>query len=295
MNLHAAATQRGAIKIPYRPPFSSPPAVAGGSHSTPREGRARTNGENPDAKLVSELRPGLLNPRQILNHLPAQDDWYSIANKHSPDVVDVYLYDEIGSLGTTAADFVSELSEIKTAEIVVHISSQGGNVFDGIAIYNALRTHSSPVTTKVDALAASIAAVIAQAGDRRMMVTGSQMMIHEAHGLGLGSADDMRDFVDLLDKLTDNIAGIYAERAGGTGKKAHFLSLMKDETWMNPVEALKEGLIDDITKPELSQAETQQNNADWEAFLASCEIDGGRVSRPSKVDWDKFLASTEIQ
>ena len=289
MNLHAAATQRGAIKIPYRPPFSSPPAVAGGSHSTPREGRARTNGENPDAKLVSELRPGLLNPRQILNHLPAQDDWYSIANKHSPDVVDVYLYDEIGSLGTTAADFVSELSEIKTAEIVVHISSQGGNVFDGIAIYNALRTHSSPITTKVDSLAASIAAVIVQAGDRRMMTTGSQMMIHEACGMPLKQiASDMRDYADLLlDKLTDNIAGIYAERAGG--KKAHFMSLMKAETWMTPVEAFKEGLIDDITKPELSQ------NADWDAFLASCEIDGGRVSRPSKVDRDKFLASTEIQ
>ncbi len=238
-------------------------------------------------KLVHKLRPGLLNPRQILNHLPVQDDWYSIANKASPDVVDVYLYDEIGSLGTTAADFVSELSEIKTAEIVVHISSQGGNVFDGIAIYNALRTHSSPVTTKVDSLAASIAAVIVQAGDRRMMTTGSQMMIHEAWGLARGGAEHMRDSANILDKQTDNIAGIYAERAGGT--KAHFLSLMKAETWMTPVEALKEGLIDDITKPELSQ------NADWDAFLASCEIDGGRVSRPSKVDWDKFLASTEIQ
>ena len=235
------------------------------------------------------MRPGFLNPRQILNHLPAQDDWYSIANKTSPDVVDVYLYDEIGSLGTTAADFMSELSEIKTARIVVHISSQGGNVFDGIAIYNALRTHSSPVTTKVDALAASIAAVIAQAGDRRLMVTGSQMMIHEAHGLGLGSADDMRDFADLLDKLTDNIAGIYAERAGGT--KAHFLSLMKAETWMNPDEAVSEGLADQVIQPERARSETQDN---WAEFIASTEIDG-QVFRPSKVDWTGFMASTEIQ
>ena len=118
---------------------------------------------------------------------------------------------------------------------------------------------------KVDALAASIAAVIAQAGDRRMMVTGSQMMIHEAWGLARGGAEHMRDSANILDKLTDNIAGIYAERAGGT--KAHFLALMKAETWMTPVEALKEGLIDDITKPELSQAETQKSNADSEAPL----------------------------
>ena len=287
-----AAHPASSPEHPSRPPLP----LRGGQGST-AEGRARLEAPMVDRsrgnKLVRKLRPGLLNPRQILNHLPAQDDWYSIANKTSPDVVDVYLYDEIGSLGTTAADFMAELSEIKTAQIVVHISSQGGNVFDGIAIYNALRTHSSPVTTKVDALAASIASVIVQAGDRRMMVTGSQMMIHEACGMPPKQiASDMRDYADLLlDKLTHNIAGIYAERSGGT--KAHFLSLMRAETWMSPGEAVSEGLADEVIKP--ARAETQENNADWDAFLASCEIDGGRVSRPSKVDWDKFLASIEIE
>jgi ATP-dependent protease ClpP protease subunit len=189
------------------------------------------------------------------------------------------LYDEIGSWGITAADFMAELADIDTAEIVVHISSQGGHLFDGIAIYNALRTHSSPVTTKVYALAASIASVIVQAGDRRMMVTGSQMMIHEAHGLG------MRDYADLLVKLTDTIAGIYAERTGG--KKNHFMSLMKDETWMSPVEALKEGLIDDITRPE----ETRETKADWAGFLESCEVGGS----PNPFDKTRFLESVEIR
>ena len=220
------------------------------------------------------MRPGFLNPRQILTHLPAQDDWYSIANKTSSEQVDVYLYDEIGFFGTTAADFMAELSEIKTARIEVHISSKGGDIFDGIAIYNALRTHSSPVTTKVDSLAASIASVIAQAGDIRLMLTGSQMMIHEAFGLALGGADDMRDYADVLDKQSDNIAGIYAERAGGTGKKAHFLSLMKDETWMNPTEAVAEGLADEIIKPEPAQPEeeTAENKVDMTGFLASTHL-----------------------
>ena len=102
------------------------------------------------------MRSGLVNPRQFLNHSSSQGDWYSIANKTSDEQVDVYLYDEIGLFGTTAADFMRELSEIKTASLEVHISSKGGDIFDGIAIYNALRTHSAPVTTKVDALAASM-------------------------------------------------------------------------------------------------------------------------------------------
>ncbi len=220
------------------------------------------------------MRPGLLNPRQILNHLPKQDDWYSIANKSSSDVVDVYLYDEIGFFGTTAADFMRELSEIKTARLDVHISSKGGDIFDGIAIYNALRTHSAPVTTKVDALAASIASVIAQAGDNRLMLTGSQMMIHEAFGLALGGADDMRDYADLLDKQTDNIAGIYAERSGGTGKKAHFLSLMKAETWMTPGEAVSEGLADEVITPDVKkEEEPPENKVDWADFIASTNLE----------------------
>ncbi len=176
------------------------------------------------------MRPGLLNPRQILNHLSKKDEWFSIVNKHDPDVVNVYLYDDIGFLGTTAADFQRELSEIQTAHLNVHITSRGGDIFEGGTIYNALRTHSAPVTTKVDAIAASIASVIAQAGDTRLMLTGSQMMIHEAHGFGEGGADDFEDYAARLRFQSDIIAGIYAERAGGTGKKAHFRSLMKDET-----------------------------------------------------------------
>ncbi len=189
--------------------------------------------------------------------------------------MDVYLYDEIGEWGTSAAGFMSELKDIQTAGITVHISSQGGHLFDGIAIYNALRTHPSFVTTKVDALAASIASVIAQAGDRRLMLTGSQMMIHEAHGMALGDAEDLRGLADLLDKQTDNIASIYAERARGTGKKAHFLSLMKDETWMSPAEAVAEGLADEVVKPESVQPEEpQENKVDWGDFIASTQLEG---------------------
>ncbi len=220
------------------------------------------------------MRPGLLNPRQILNHLPKQDDWYSIANKSSPDSVDVYLYDEIGFFGTTAADFMRELSEIKTARLNVHISSRGGDIFEGVTIYNALRTHSALITTRVDAIAASIASVIAQAGDTRLMLTGSQMMIHEAHGLGEGGADDFEEYAEKLRFQSDIIAGIYAERAGGTGKKAHFRALMKDETWMTPGEAVSEGLADEVITPDVKkEEEPAENKVDWADFIASTNLE----------------------
>ncbi len=192
----------------------------------------------------------LLTGPAVLNWLPTSGSWYSISNKADPVRAEIFLYDEIGYFGVTAADFVQELVDITAPEILVHLSSRGGDVFDGVAIFNALRTHEARITVQVDSLAASVASVIAQAGDTRIMVTGSQMMIHDAWGLAVGNAEDMRDFADTLDKQTDNIAAIYAERAGDGRKKSHYRSLMRDETWMNATEAVAEGLADSVTKPD---------------------------------------------
>ena len=201
--------------------------------------------------------------------LPSSGEWFRILNE--APTAEVWLYDEIGFFGTTAADFVTELSEITTPAITVHLASMGGDVFDGVAIYNALRMHPSQVHVQVDSMAASIASVIAQAGDTRGMVTGSQMMIHDAWGMAAGSADDMRDYADILDKQTANIAGIYAERAGDGRKKPHFRSLMRAETWMTPEEAIAEGLADTIIKPAAaSKIEAEEPKAvDWADFITA--------------------------
>jgi len=221
----------------------------------------------------------LLRARQILNRVP-NDVWYRIRNEHT-DAADVYLYDEIGVFGTTAADFMSELQEITAPQIRLHISSRGGDAFDGIAIYNALRTHPARVVSRVDSMAASIASVIAQAGDHRVMLTGSQMMIHNAHGLAMGEADDMRDYAEMLDKQSDLIAGIYAERAGGTGAKARFAKLMAASTLMNAEETVEERLADEVIKPEAKpeaklvdeSAAAERASAEWQrTFVASAEI-----------------------
>lgn len=212
-----------------------------------------------------------LRLREIFND---RDNWFRIVNQTDDAPAEIYLYDEIGWWGTSASDFVRQLAGLDASEITVFISSKGGDVFDGIAIYNALRTHKAKITTQVDSMAASIAAVIVQAGDHRIMLTGSQMMIHEATGFEKGSADDMRKQADVLDKQSDIIAGIYAERSVIGAKK--FRNLMNVETWMNAEETVTQGLADEVVKPTASKAD---------AILPDKEID-------NELDWTEFVGST---
>lgn len=227
------------------------------------------------------MQSAALIGRRALNALSnhAATNWYSFKNQADPVRAEVWIYDEIGYYGLTAADFASELNDITAPELLVHLSSVGGDIFDGVAVYNSLRTHSARVTVQVDSMAASIASVIAQAGDDRAMVTGSQMMIHNAHTIAAGDADDFEQFAEMLRLQNDIIAGIYAERAGDGRRKSHYLALMRDETWMTPAQAVEEGLADRIIKPEASKkaadpepaAETK-DAVDLSAFIASMEV-----------------------
>ncbi len=164
--------------------------------------------------------------------------WYSIKNV-STELADISIYDEIGFWGVTAADFVKELGSIQAAALNIRINSPGGDVFDGIAILNALRSHPADKTVIVDGLAASAASFIAMAGDTVKMSPQSMMMIHDASGLCMGNAADMRDLADLLDKTSENI-----------GKPAdHWREQMLAETWYTDQEAVDAGLADEILTP----------------------------------------------
>jgi ATP-dependent protease ClpP protease subunit len=185
--------------------------------------------------------------------LPAPDGeqtWYRIKNsldEGGTPVATITLYGDIGSWGITAASFVEELKTVDAPEIRLHVSSPGGEIFDGLACYNALRSHRAKVIVQVDSLAASIASVIAMAGDRIVMSPHSQMMIHMAQGVACGEAAEMREYADFLDKQSANIAGVYAERAGGTVKQ--WLKAMAEETWYFADEAVAAGLADEVAKP----------------------------------------------
>lgn len=155
------------------------------------------------------------------------------------------IYDEIGMFGVTADDVAAALETITADEIEVQINSVGGDAFDGVAIYNALRSHPARITTRVDSLAASAASIIAQAGDHRVMLTGSQMMVHDAWGLAIGNAQVMHETGDILDRMSQTLAGIYEDRAGKDGMR----DLMQAETWFDHDEAVAAGLADEAVKP----------------------------------------------
>ncbi|MFC7983811.1 head maturation protease, ClpP-related [Streptomyces sp. NPDC057336] len=173
--------------------------------------------------------------------------WYRISNAADPDEAEVMLYDEIGGwFGSTADELIAELRQVTAPRMRVRVNSPGGSVFEGIAIANALRSHPASVTVQVDGIAASIASVIAMAGDRVEMAPNTMMMIHDASGLAMGNAADMEEMAELLDVISDNIADAYAARAGGT--RDEWRARMRSETWYLPEDAVDAGLADEAVE-----------------------------------------------
>lgn len=170
-------------------------------------------------------------------------DWYRVANA-AGDRAEVFIYDFIDEFGVNANDFVRDLRAITAKAIDLHINSGGGLVFDGIAIYSALKNHAATVDVFVDGIAASAASFVAMAGDTVTVEKPAKLMIHDAGGLVLGNAADMREMADLLDELSDTIAQIYSDRAGGTVAK--WREAMRAETWYSAADAVKAGLADKV-------------------------------------------------
>lgn len=206
-------------------------------------------------KLIQRLKVTDVDLADAIASL--QVDWYKIVNKtNEEDTTEVYLYEEIdayGWWGVSAEMFIDALNKISTGKINLRINSPGGDVFDAIAIYNALVSHPADVTVYVDSLAASAASVIAMCADKLVMMVGAQIMIHDASGFGMGNAAELREYATFLDQQSDNISTIYANRAGGDA--ADWRALMLKETWANATEAVELGLADEVyTKPEKPDA-----------------------------------------
>lgn len=194
--------------------------------------------------------------------------WYRITNRL--DSAQVHIYAEIGAWGITADAMCKELTALDAKAIDVRINSPGGDVFDGIAIHNALAAHPATINVHVDGVAASIASVIAMAGDKVTMARGSQMMIHEGHTVAVGAAADMRKQADLLDTVSDTIAGFYADRAGGT--VPDWRNRMRKETWYSAEEAVQAGLADEVAQP------SRQVKATWDLSVFNF---AGRAHAPA--------------
>ena len=185
---------------------------------------------------------------------------------------EVLIYDQIGKdwwtgEGIDAKSFAQALRDLGPVESInLRINSPGGLVFEGMAIYNALKDHPAEVHVHIDGLAASIASIIAMVGDTITMAENAAFMIHEPWGVTVGSAEDMLAEADLLQKLTDIGVSTYAARSGQSPESIR--QAMKAETWYTAHEAKAAGFVDAISpnKQLLACAEMPrrfQNMPDW--------------------------------
>jgi ATP-dependent Clp endopeptidase proteolytic subunit ClpP len=175
-------------------------------------------------------------------------NWYEIKNqaKHA----DIYIFDVIVNYAwdedeVTAKGFIDELNALgDLTTITVHINSPGGSVYAGNVIHNVLKRHPAKVTVMIDGLAASIASVVAMAGDEVIMPKNAMMMIHDPMSICAGNSTDMRACADMLDKAQHSIVTSYTTKTGQTDEKIK--ELMRAETWMTATEAVELGFADTI-------------------------------------------------
>lgn len=179
--------------------------------------------------------------------------WYSIKAKAN-DTAEISIYDEIGFWGVTAQSFSKDLKALGNdlKQINLHIHSPGGDVFDGIAIYNLLKNHPANVTVYIDGLAASMASVIAMAGNEVIIPENAMMMIHKPWGIQGGDAEDMRKYADLLDKVENTLIPAYANKTGKTPEE--LAEMLSAETWLNGKECVEQGFADKLAEPLVAMA-----------------------------------------
>jgi len=125
----------------------------------------------------------------------------------------IYVYDEIGEWGVTGSEFAQQMSGLAGVEnINVRINSPGGDVFDGLAIYNLIVSHPAAVTVDVDGWAASAASVVAMAGDTINMASNSFMLVHSPWTIHGGNAEDFRTLASRLEAIEESLVDTYASR-----------------------------------------------------------------------------------
>ena len=178
--------------------------------------------------------------------------WYTM--KAANKTAEIVIYDEIGKSWwgedtVSAKSFLDDLNALAddVTNITLRVNSPGGDVFDGVAIHNAIKNHKAKVTAHVDGIAASAASFIVMAADNIVMPSNSFMLIHGASGISWGNADDMRATADDLDRIDKSLTATYVARAGSTTAKVK--ALMKEDRLMDATEALDWGFADEVTEP----------------------------------------------
>lgn len=229
-------------------------------------------------------RPGKirLNANRKITALSTEgalDRWNPGVKAASEDEASISMYEVIGEDpwsggGVTVKRIDAALRSIGNRDVTVNINSPGGDVFEGIAIYNRLREHPGKVNVKVLGLAASAASIIAMAGDTIKIGASSFIMIHNAWVLAVGNRHDMREVSDFLEPFDRALADVYVARTGQ--ELATVQAAMDAETWMNGSTAVELGYADallaadDIAATDPAPAENDTTKALRRAEAAMC-------------------------
>jgi ATP-dependent protease ClpP protease subunit len=190
----------------------------------------------------------LMNPvAKGMGMTPPERSWYQINASATDEPVDVMIYDEIGNWGITAHQFASDLTDkaSRSSLIRVHLHSLGGDVFEGLAIYNMLKNHPATIEVYIGGIAASMGSVIAMAGDTIYIPENAWIMVHKPWGIQGGNADDMRQYADLLDQFETSLVGAYTNKTGLSHEKIS--ELLTAETWLMGKDAVELGFADQLT------------------------------------------------
>lgn len=236
--------------------------------------------------------PTHTRPMSQANTTPSK--WYTIRNRTAVaaavlgalSAVEIFIYGDIGESWygdtITAAEFVKDVGAITAENITVRINSYGGSVTDGIAIHNALKRHSATITTSIDGIAASIASLIAMAGDTVEMAENAMLMIHAPWTYAGGNSADLRATADMLDSWASAMSTSYASKSGQTAEA--MLALLTDgaDHWYTAADAKALGFVDSVVSasPESATA------------LASFNLTRYRTAPASLVQGNPVAAAT---
>lgn len=206
---------------------------------------------------------------------------------------ELLVYDVIGWPFIEAQDVVARLQDIDAARVLVRINSPGGDVFDGLAIYNALKEHPARVDTLVEGLAASIASIVALAGQSVEAAESSFVMIHNPWTCMCGDAEEFRHAAGVLDKIGGQLAAAYAAKTGADLEQVR--AWMGAETWYTAQEARDAGLVDRVLGDGEEEAQAALAGFDLSIFdhvperLAALAGASGRRERPTEREFERHL------
>lgn len=210
-------------------------------------------------KVFAKARPGALpvpanRDVSALTKPQVFEKWSADAAGLRPRAVEqgdnvITMFDVIGEDfwsggGITAKKVSAQLRAIGARPVEVQINSPGGDMFEGIAIYNVLREHPQPITVKVMGMAASAASIIAMAGDTIEIGAASFLMIHNCWVIAVGNRHDMRETADFLEPFDQAMVDVYAARTGQDAKA--IAAWMDDETFMSGSTAIDRGFADEL-------------------------------------------------